>query len=112
MQELYDAIKAHCDLEDESMIDAANHGADGGFNGFIYYTETVAFYDKNEEIILDYLEGLADNMGYDNVYEFVASLPAIKNVGDIDQLKNLYSWIILEEVGRWVEENKPILAEG
>lgn len=106
MKELYDAIKAHCDIEDESMVDAANHGADGGFNGFIYYTDTVKFYDENERIIVEYLDEFAKGMDYDNAFVFVTNLPAIKNVGDIDQLKNLYSWIILEEVGRWIKDGK------
>lgn len=104
MKELYDAIKEHCDLEDVSMIDAANYGADSGFGGFTYYTDTVKFYDENEKLIVNYLDDYADQVGFDTGFAYVSSLPAIKNVGDIDQFKNLCSWIILEEVGRWVED--------
>ena len=104
MKDLYDAIKDHCDLEDSVMIDAANHGAASGFGGFTYYADTVKFYDENEKLIVEYLDEMADGMGFDSGFAYVASLPAIKNVGNIDQFKNLCSWIILEEVGRWVED--------
>lgn len=111
MQELYDAIKEHCDIEDDSMVDAANYGASAGFCGFTYYHDTCKFYDDNERIIMPYLDELAENMGYDNALKWVSTLPAIDIVGDIDQLKNLYSWIILEEVGRWVEEGHAVTSE-
>lgn len=45
---LYKAIKDHSDLDDSSIADAGRYGASGGFGGFCYYTDTVAFYDKNE----------------------------------------------------------------
>ena len=106
MQELYDAIKEHCDLEDESMVDAANHGASAGFGGFTYCTDTVKFYDDNERIVVAHLDDLADCFGFDSYFAWVSSLPSIENVHDVDQFKNLCSWIILEEVGNWVQEGK------
>lgn len=49
----------------ESASDIANHGIAGGFSGFIYYTETIAFYRKNRAAILDLLEQQAEELGMD-----------------------------------------------
>ena len=104
MKELYEAIKTHCDIEDEIIIEAGNHGAQNGFCGFTYYQDTVKFYDDNEELIIEHLESTADYMGYDSYFAWVSSLLACKKVANIVQFKNLCSWIILEEVGHWLEE--------
>jgi hypothetical protein len=55
--ELTKAVIVRLDLDDDpdyfdsTMRDIANHGADAGFHGFIYYHETCAFYDANQELI-------------------------------------------------------------
>ena len=36
---------------DQTMRDIMNHGADGGFSGFIYYSDTVEFYNQNKDLI-------------------------------------------------------------
>ena len=36
----------HDDLT-ATLKDISRHGIDGGFHGFIYYTETAKFYDDN-----------------------------------------------------------------
>ena len=36
----------------EDAPDIASHGASGGFNGFIYYRNTIEFYDDNRVSIL------------------------------------------------------------
>ena len=38
---------------------------DGGFQGFIYYTDTVAFFKRNRVAILELAERVADDMGED-----------------------------------------------
>ena len=39
----------------DTLKDVANHGAEGGFHGFIYFVETKDFFDKNHEEIFDLL---------------------------------------------------------
>jgi hypothetical protein len=61
----------------ESATDIANHGIDGGFHGFIYYTETVAFWRKNRVAILDLLTQQAEELGTD-IVEMVCSFNCLR----------------------------------
>ena len=47
----------------QSMIDIANHGIDGGFHGFIYYSDTIAFFKKHRTIICNLINSTADDIG-------------------------------------------------
>ena len=58
----------------ESIHDVVDHGIDGGFGGFIYYTDTVRrslasvkFYNTYKKIILNMAEDLASDMGEDMI---------------------------------------------
>jgi hypothetical protein len=101
---LYKAIKEHSSLEDSSIADAGRHGASGGFGGFCYYTETVAFYDKNEEAIWELLYQQAES--YNSILQFIADFDGAEHVGSGDQFKNLLAWFALEEVGRALEDSE------
>jgi len=105
---LYKAIKKHSGLEYESMIDAGNYGGSGGFGGFTYYTETVAFFDTNKDLIWELLEQDADSFGYDNVLAFVGSFNGANDVHDESTFKNLCAWHTLETVGRWISDLKEV----
>jgi hypothetical protein len=99
---LYKAIKQHSGLEYESMIDAGNYGASGGFGGFVYYTDTCEFYDNNRGIIWELLEQDAEEYGFDNVIAFVGSFNGANDVHDEATFKNLCAWYVLETIGRWI----------
>lgn len=43
--------------------DIARYGISGGFGGFIYYVDTVKFYDKHKTTIKQYLLEEAEDMG-------------------------------------------------
>ena len=47
----------------ENLIDVSNHGADAGFCGFVYYKDTVPFFEKHRKEILSVLEEDADSFG-------------------------------------------------
>ncbi len=47
----------------ENLIDVNNHGADAGFCGFVYYKDTVPFFEKHRKEILSVLEADADSFG-------------------------------------------------
>jgi 3-deoxy-D-manno-octulosonate 8-phosphate phosphatase (KDO 8-P phosphatase) len=49
----------------ESMPDIVNHGASGGFSGFTYYADTVAFYKRHKADIMKRAEGDASDFGTD-----------------------------------------------
>lgn len=101
MKTLKDAVlkQLRCDNKEEienTLSDVSNHGAGGGFNGFIYYTETSKFYDENEEIIWQALEQDVEDFGHKNVLEMISTFNT--DVTDISTFKNLLAWYALEKV--------------
>lgn len=104
--ELLRAIREHSGLELAAIRDAGRHGADAGWGGFTYYTDTVAFYDANETLLWEILAGDAEEYGYDNVPAFVASFVRADDAGDETGFKNLVAWYALETAGRWLEDRR------
>lgn len=109
-----------------SAIDAANHGADGGFGGFIYYTETCAFTARNRAAIAELAESMASDLGESGAIALVRGFrcldkdtpesaiahalyggrkPKDKDCLDaIDLVENALAWFALEEVGRAIAD--------
>lgn len=99
------AIRGHSGLELAAIRDAGNHGADGGFSGFIWTTDCVEFYTANESTILEGLRDEAEEFGYANVYEFVNVFSRADMLDDPgDGFKTLCAWWALESVGRWLQD--------
>jgi hypothetical protein len=48
-----------------NLADCAKHGADGGFPGFIYYSNTLTFFRRNRQDIVKNLEITAGELGED-----------------------------------------------
>ena len=114
------------DINDEDQLkqtftDVANNGAVGGFNGFIYYSETCGFARENIKDIFDYANEQAEQLG-EGVYKMISNFNclndmdvkdtevastihlALKGVEDDQgmetQILNALSWYALEEVAR------------
>ena len=100
----------------ETLGDVYRHGADAGFCGFTYYTDTVRFYKRNRVDIVALAETMADDLG-ENVIEMVMNFGCLqldkKDVhiiakalyGDIKddrviEVVNALAWFSLEEVAR------------
>ena len=47
----------------DSLQDIANHGVDGGFHGFIYYSDTVPFFKRNRKEIVALVHSTAEDLG-------------------------------------------------
>lgn len=47
----------------DSLEDIANHGVDGGFHGFIYYSDTIAFFKRNRKDIVALVHSMAEELG-------------------------------------------------
>jgi hypothetical protein len=115
------------------LADCARHGADGGFPGFIYYSETSAFFRQNREDIVHNIEQTAADMGED-VIKFVQSFGVFRNAApptsgeigralwdsarlrdDLTSLYNVFAWYALEEIAhiwyRYLEDNPGCYAE-
>lgn len=98
----------------EMAEDVANHGADAGFSGFTYYTDTLAFYARQRSNIVAYAESYAYDLG-ENVLimvrnfrcigedysfsEIISTLYGSKSKHDT-QISNCMAWFALEEVCR------------
>ena len=72
---------------DESEVrDVASYGCISGVSDFIYYRETIAFFDKHQSDIENWL--LSD-------HEFSLA-DFCKNAEDVDQLKNAMVWAAVD----------------
>ncbi len=104
----------------ERAQDVTNHGADGGFCGFTYYTDTVSFAKHNKPAIEGLLKDLADSIGEDFA-KILTSFNCLQGYEDFEILEGYYNprsemrtqvynalaWFALEEVCRnycdWIE---------
>lgn len=98
----------------EMAADVANHGADAGFSGFCYYTDTVAFTKRQKSAVLEMAKEQASDFGSDSVYSMIAGFrcttagsaeevaEAIHNPRSEDRTAvfNALAWYALEEVAR------------
>jgi hypothetical protein len=115
------------------LADCAKHGADGGFPGFTYYDDTLAFFRRNRQDIAKNLELLAGELGED-IISMVQHFgvfrhgrhPSASDIGralwgtgklkdDLTALYNVFAWFCLEEVSRiwyrYLEDNPAYYAE-
>ena len=110
----------------ESVRDVNNHGIDGGFGGFVYYSDTVKFYNRHKKAILAMAEEMAFSLGEDMLsmiqnfnclssgrypnrkpdYSQNEIAQAIySGRGDcVTQIKNAMAWFAAEEVCRMFED--------
>jgi len=65
----------------EIAPDIINHGIDGGFRGFIYHTDTVAFFKRNRAAIMDLAEDQCRDIGYEGLFNMFASFNCMKTFG-------------------------------
>ncbi|GHU51829.1 hypothetical protein FACS189496_0930 [Bacilli bacterium] len=116
-----------------NLADCSKHGADGGFSGFCYHSETIAFFIHNRRDIIKNMELLAGELGED-IIKMVQSFgvfrhtmpPTAGEVGkalwdtgkvqeNLTELYNVFSWFCLEEVShvwyRCLEDNPAYYAE-
>ncbi|MCP4985228.1 MAG: hypothetical protein GY928_03895 [Colwellia sp.] len=66
------AVLEQANLSVTEFQDVASHGADCGTSGFIYYTETEAFYNNNEELINSMLEENKEEFGNASIFEMIS----------------------------------------
>ena len=124
MEKLYAAIKDHSELDDEQIIEAANHGADAGWSGFTYYSDTCEFTKRNQPLIKEIVLAMAEDLGESSIpmiqgfvclkdqdiSEEAVSIalfgtdePEEKELADqVDLARNALAWFALEGVGHWL----------
>lgn len=99
----------------ERAQDVANHGADAGFSGFIYYADTVAFAMRYRPLIVALCNDMAANVGTGSAIDLVANFRCLNDNYKPDevgrtlygqkskadtQIANALAWFALEEVAR------------
>ncbi len=118
------------ELSDE-FKNISNYGINGGYGGFIYYSDTAKFFDDNKDLILELLNNQAQDFGYKNELEMLENFNCLKGetitLKDINEIcnfkgesennfthtniKNALSWYAGEEVAHNANnilENKDI----
>lgn len=91
------------DEYDETLADLARGGADAGFPGLTYYSDTVALYDEFSEEIWEALYEDANDMGVAHPIDLIATFGGAKNVGSDAQFKNLMVWYMAERIAHRAE---------
>ena len=71
--------------------DIVNHGIDGGYYGFIWNTDTVAFTKRNKSAIIDLCKQMADDFGQSGTIEFIASFNCLKGTSQEEVADGLYN---------------------
>ena len=103
-----------CDVSEffDTCDNVASHGAACGFGGFIYYSETVAFFRRNKINIIQMACEIAEELGTDPVamvrgfnclgdsysYDEVARAMYGRYNDELTQIYNALAWFALEEV--------------
>ena len=64
----------------EKAHDVTNYGIDGGYCGFIYYAETVAFTKKHKKAIVENIKQFADDVG-ESFTKVIVGFNCLKNSG-------------------------------
>jgi hypothetical protein len=97
------------------------YGAEAGFAGFTYYSETTQFFDDNKVLIMQQLLDDRRDIGYDSLTQMLSTFNCFADIEDYniemflinsedeennDQitLKNGLAWYALETVCRQLEE--------
>jgi hypothetical protein len=116
----------HCDDLEEltgTLEDIVNHGIDGGFGDFIYYSDTVKFFLDNRDEIIDLVKEEASEFDTKNI-EFVSTFVVLRGndwtdeigraiYGVIDNddvtIPNALTWFAAEEVARYLVDNPELI---
>jgi hypothetical protein len=101
------------DVFKDRANDVANHGASGGYSGFIYYSDTVAFTKRNKKAIIAFAKEQAEELDAGGIASFIAGFRCVNLSVDevaealyhhqsenLDEVANALAWYVLEETAR------------
>ena len=85
----------------DDFYDIVNHGIDGGFGRFIYYSDTIPFYKRNKTEIIELVKDMANAYG-ESVIDFIATFRCLN--GGAIQGKREYTEDneLMNEIGRTI----------
>ncbi len=79
------------------LADLCNYGAQAGWSGLIYYSETTALYEQYHTDIWELLREDCDGQGHKSIPELIASFGGA-GVQTDEQFKNLLVWYAAEKI--------------
>jgi hypothetical protein len=110
----------------DTLRDVSEHGADSGFPGFTYYTDTVSFAKRHRVTILESLREFASDMGDRDPVALVLGFRCVRQAevspeavsvalyggriprgvseNDVDAVLNGIAWYALESVAHIVSD--------
>lgn len=95
--------------------DVASHGADSGFGGWTYYSDTTDFYKTNRDAIKELAQDMADSLGESGAPALVKGFNCLRDSATDEEIgqtlygsprghdttvANALAWFALEEVAR------------
>ncbi len=83
-------------FERDELADMVNHGVNAGFNGLIYYTETMELYQQFYKDIWKMLNEEADNQGISPL-KMMADFGGAESVCNRETFENLLVWFCAEK---------------
>lgn len=87
----------------EQALDIASHGADSGFPGISYTSDTVKLFDRFGDEIWTMAVDDAESMGSKNVAEMISGFGRADMLESLDSFKNLMVWFACETLAREAE---------
>jgi hypothetical protein len=105
-------------LEELHAVYSSSCGAAGGYTGFIWYSDTVAFWRKNRNKIVAMMNHTAESFGDTNILGMVQNFRSLSKYTadeiaralygrfneDLTEIYNTFAWYALEEVGYYYGE--------
>ena len=96
-------MKANFDRS--TLNDIATHGADAGYAGLTWTTDTVKLFDRFGPEIWDMAYEDAQDYGADNVPAFIATFRRNDMSDSLDTFKNLMVWYAAERIANQLTNN-------
>lgn len=110
---LINAVVCRVDLDNVENI--VNHGISGGYSGFMYYNDTVAFWRKYRNDITTHMKNFASDLD-ESIGDFLSSFNCFKGYDQDELLEAFYgsyndefttiyngfAWYAAEEVCRMI----------
>mgnify|MGYP001367545069 FL=1 len=94
----------------DELPDIARYGCGAGFHGLTYTRDINEFHDKFAAEIWEIVASLADDFGQ-SVLAFLAGANAVGGVDDLDDIKQLATFIAVEHLANYITECEPSLLD-
>jgi hypothetical protein len=93
-------------LDAGQLRDLANHGADAGWPGLIYTSDTVKLFDQFGDEIWELAVEQAEQLGEGNVATMIGGFRRADMLDSLDTFKNLMVWFAAEEYARQLTDGE------